>query len=77
MIEKIKEMMLEKCEKGVMPEFKKWWKWHIQKVAEYSVEMAEQLGADKEIVEIASWMHDIIKITPTIILLYITTISIL
>ncbi len=62
MISKIKQMMLDLCERSKMSEFEPWWKWHIRKVVEYSTKTAEKLGADTEIVEIAAWMHDIIKI---------------
>ncbi len=36
---------------------------HILYVVRYSKQLAQQLGADEEIVEIAAWLHDIKKLT--------------
>ncbi|MCK4551256.1 MAG: HD domain-containing protein [Candidatus Aenigmarchaeota archaeon] len=56
-IDEIRTMILALCEK------KGWiWKSHIELVVKYSVELAEKLGGDKEVVELAAWLHDIGKL---------------
>ena len=57
MIEKIKEIVKKECEKD------KWdWDYHLVSVVKYANQLAEKLGADKEIVEISAWLHDITRL---------------
>ena len=57
-LDKIKPMVLEWCGN---PEHR-WWKWHIESVVKYAKILADKLDADKEILEISAWLHDIQKI---------------
>ena len=56
--EKVKEFVKKECEK---PEacYKGAYEEHFIPVVKYSLELAEKENADKEIVEIAAWIHDI------------------
>lgn len=56
MIEKIKEIVKKACENDE-------WSWdhHILSVVKYAKILAERFKADKEIVEIAAWLHDITR----------------
>lgn len=58
-IEEVKSFVEEECKK---PESKYGYEpfvFHFASVAKYAEELAEQLGADKEVVVISSWLHDI------------------
>ena len=56
-VDELKTMILNLCDK------KDWaWKTHIGLVVKYSIELTEKLDADKEVVEIAAWIHDIEKL---------------
>ena len=58
MIEKAKSLILGLCEKN-----KDWdWKGHIERVVKFSKILAEKTNAEKEIIEIAAWLHDIKKV---------------
>ena len=56
-IPRIRQIILDLCKN-------KDWKWknHIESVVRNSELLAKKTGADKEIVEIAAWLHDITKI---------------
>ena len=56
MIKNIKKKVLEKCKKHG-------WKWepHVRGVVKYALLLADKLDADKEVVELAAWLHDIHK----------------
>ncbi len=57
MIDKVKSIVIDLCKN------QKWdWKNHVETVVKYSKILAKKLNADEEIVEIAAWLHDIIKI---------------
>jgi len=57
MIEKIKEVVKKECEKD------NWsWDYHMVSVVKYANQLAEKLGADKEIVEVSAWLHDITRL---------------
>ncbi len=57
MIEKIKNIVKKECEKD------NWsWDYHMVPVVKYANQLAEKLGADKEIVEISAWLHDITRL---------------
>ena len=57
MIEKIKNIVKKECEKD------NWsWDYHMVSVVKYANQLAEKLGADKEIVEISAWLHDITRL---------------
>ena len=57
MIEKIKEIVKNECEKD------NWsWDYHMVSVVNYANQLAEKLGADKEIVEVSAWLHDITRL---------------
>ncbi|MFH1316651.1 MAG: HD domain-containing protein [Candidatus Woesearchaeota archaeon] len=56
-INEIKSMVLNLCKD------KRWdWKGHIEYVVNKSLELADKYDADKEIVEISAWLHDIRKL---------------
>ena len=56
-IDEVKNRILALCEK------KGWvWKSHIELVVKYSLELADKLGGDKEVVELSAWLHDIEKL---------------
>lgn len=53
----IKELILSLCEG------KDWdWKGHVESVVKHSKNLSKEYGADKEVCEIAAWLHDIDKI---------------
>ena len=58
MIEKVKNLVLGLC-RGELA-----WKWnaHVNDVVKNSKLLAKKVNADKEIVEISAWLHDIKKI---------------
>ncbi|MFA5355320.1 MAG: HD domain-containing protein [Candidatus Paceibacterota bacterium] len=58
-IEKVKKFVEEECNKptnkyGIDP-----FTFHFPQVVEYSGQLADKFGADKEILLIAAWLHDI------------------
>lgn len=58
-VEKVKQFVKGECEKptskyGVEP-----FEFHFIPVVRHAKELAQEFGADKEIVEIAAWLHDI------------------
>lgn len=57
MKKEIKNMILELCKDKEGD-----WKTHIESVVENSIKLAQKLDADKEVVEIAAWLHDIRKL---------------
>ncbi len=57
MNEKIKEIVRKECENDDWS-----WDYHMLSVVKYANLLAERLGADKEIVEISAWLHDITRI---------------
>ncbi|MDD5253518.1 MAG: HD domain-containing protein [Candidatus Nanoarchaeia archaeon] len=56
MIEKIKDIVKKECGGD------SWSYSHMVSVVKYANQLAEKLGADKEIVEISAWLHDITRI---------------
>ncbi|MFH1064123.1 MAG: HD domain-containing protein [Candidatus Woesearchaeota archaeon] len=57
MIDNIRTNVLKLCENSSWD-----WKTHIETVVKRSLELAEKLDADAEILEISAWLHDIKKI---------------
>ena len=57
MIEEIKKIVKKECEND------NWsWDYHMVSVVKYANQLACKLGADKEIVEISAWLHDITRL---------------
>jgi uncharacterized protein len=56
-IDKVKKLALEECSKDSWD-----WESHLRGVVKYSLILCDKLGSDKEILEIAAWLHDIEKI---------------
>ncbi|MCX6748340.1 MAG: HD domain-containing protein [Candidatus Pacearchaeota archaeon] len=56
--EKVRKFVEEECSKP-KARYKGAFKEHFIPVVKYSLKMAEQENADKEILEIAAWLHDI------------------
>ncbi|MBR9692158.1 HD domain-containing protein [Candidatus Woesearchaeota archaeon] len=57
MIEKVKKYFYELCKDKHFS-----WIPHVESTVKYAKQLAQQLGADEEIVEISAWLHDIRKI---------------
>ncbi len=57
MIDGIKEKVFGLCKKT-----RGQWEPHVKLVVKYSLILAEKMDADKEIVELAAWLHDVHKI---------------
>ncbi len=56
-IEEIKKIALENSKK--YDELSKlFFRFHVKPVVKYSLDMARKFGANKEVVEIAAWLHD-------------------
>jgi uncharacterized protein len=60
-IKKVEELVKESCRNDRVFGYAAWTQ-HIRLVVKYSKMMAEQFGADKEVVEISALLHDIAKI---------------
>ncbi len=58
-VEKIKEELLNRCEKSKQKDGYDFWNEHIKYVVENAVELAKKYGADVEIVELGALLHDI------------------
>lgn len=61
-VEKIKSIVLEKCEqhkKNAKFGFYDYWDDHIKRVVYHAVDLANQYGADAEIVELGALLHDV------------------
>jgi len=61
-VNKVKDFVIEKCEQHkTNPKFGHYdyWNDHIKRVAYHAVALAEQYGADVEIVELGALLHDI------------------
>jgi uncharacterized protein len=61
-VDKIRDILLEKCErhkKNPKYGYYDYWNDHIKPVVKYAVYLAEQYGADAEIVELGALLHDI------------------
>lgn len=57
-IEEVRKFVEEECKRETS-NYQGAWEEHIVPVVNYSKLLAEKLNADKEIVEIAAWLHDI------------------
>jgi len=56
-VQKIRQMVSEKAKKG--DEFSEFFfTYHVSVVVKYALALARKLGADREVVEIAAWLHD-------------------
>lgn len=58
MIEEIKKIVEEACKKETNPFGYRAWPYHILPTVKYAKMLAKKLGADIEVVEIASLLHD-------------------
>ena len=61
-VAKVKSFVLEKCEqhkKNPKYGYYDYWNDHIKRVVEHAVRLANELGADVEIVELGALLHDI------------------
>ena len=57
MKQEIRNRILKLCEG------QEWdWKYHIEQVVKHSLKLVEGLDADKDICEVAAWLHDITKL---------------
>ncbi|MCK9368579.1 HD domain-containing protein [Candidatus Dojkabacteria bacterium] len=61
-VEKVKQHVLKRYEERNDSEGLDMYETHVKYVAEYSKELAKQLGADIEVVEISALLHDIARI---------------
>lgn len=59
LIEKIRKAVREECERKGNVFGPAFFEQHLKAVAEYAGKLAERFGADKEIVELAAYLHDI------------------
>lgn len=59
MIEKIRQYVKEQCKKETNFFGMSAYNHHFVSVVKYAKQLAQKTGADKEIVEIAAWLHDI------------------
>ena len=57
-LEKVREFVKEECEKSTS-NYKGIYENHLLKMVPLSLELAKELNVDLEVVEIASWFHDI------------------
>ena len=57
--EKIKQELLVRCEKSKEKDGYDFWNEHIKYVVENAVKLANEYGADVEIVELGALLHDI------------------
>ena len=57
--EKAKEMLREELKKHGIEEQMEW---HFKLVHDYAMKLMENYGGDKEIIELAVWLHDITRI---------------
>ena len=60
-IEQVKKFFKEEWE-NASPEVNRAFKGHFKAVLKYALMLAEKENADKEIVEISAWLHDISSI---------------
>ncbi len=58
-IEKIKQELLQRCEKSKQKDGYDFWNEHIKLVVQHAVELAEKYNADIEVVELGALLHDI------------------
>jgi uncharacterized protein len=58
-VQEIKEFVEQECKKPSSKYGFEPFVYHFSQVAEYAQELADKLGADKEIVLISAWLHDI------------------
>ena len=58
-IEEIRRFVEEECKKSTSKYGYDIYVFHFIPVRDYSIKLAEELNADKEVVELAAWLHDI------------------
>lgn len=56
MIDEIRKIIVDICGDNYF------WKDHTESVVKHAKNLAKQLGADEEVVEVAAWLHDISRI---------------
>jgi uncharacterized protein len=61
-IEKIKKQMLEECSKPEFEHHSWYWEQHIQPMLKIALELADKYKVDKEMIELAVYVHDVAKI---------------
>jgi len=62
-VEKIEKIVRDKCLEEGNTYGERYWRYHIQSVVKIGKELAENYGADVEIVEIAALLHDFARIS--------------
>ena len=58
-IDKVKKFVEEECKKPTSKYGYEPFEFHFVPVVNYAKELADELGGDKEVIEIAVWLHDI------------------
>lgn len=58
-VRQIKEFVENECKKPTSKYGYEPFSYHFSQVAEYAGQLADKLGGDKEVILIASWLHDI------------------
>lgn len=61
MIEKIKNEVIDICKAYEEKEGYDYWESHLKYVLQYSIELAEEVGANLEIIKLSALLHDIAK----------------
>ncbi|MCL5093672.1 MAG: HD domain-containing protein [Patescibacteria group bacterium] len=58
-VKEVRDFVEKECKKPTSKYGSEPFEFHFKPVVKYAVKMAGELGADKEVVEIAAWLHDI------------------
>lgn len=58
-VEKVRQFVEDECKKPTSKYGYEPYEFHFTPTVKYAKELAQELGADEEIVEIAAWIHDI------------------
>jgi putative nucleotidyltransferase with HDIG domain len=61
-IEQIKKQVQKECSDPSFKHNSWYWEYHILPVARIALDLAEKYKADKEVIELAAYLHDIAKI---------------
>jgi len=62
MIEKVREEFIKISKEYEEKNSYNYWEEHVKYVVDFSLKLAEKVGADKEIVEISAILHDVAKV---------------
>lgn len=58
-VDKIKNFVEEECKKPTSKYGYEPFNYHFAQVVKYAEELSDKLGGDKEVIQLASWLHDI------------------